>query len=128
MEVDCERAPGSISQVSVEGERFVAETGSGAIHHLNALASALWRLHEERVAPGEMVDIVHAAFPDVPRGRIEDDVAKLLRDFKRKGLATRADGEDASRRDRGSPDFRPRPDTATPEAGRRPPPGRRHSA
>jgi hypothetical protein len=90
-EVSEDPSPGALNEVTVEGERFLAESGPGAIHHLNALASALWRLYQEQVAPEEMVELVHAAFPEVPRSRIERDVEKLLRDFMRKGLLHSSD-------------------------------------
>lgn len=75
-----------INEVEVDGERFLADSRCGTIHHLNPLASALWRLLQEWATREEIVELLRAAFPETSLETIESDVSALLDQFRLSGL------------------------------------------
>lgn len=79
------RSP-EITETVVEGERFLADAQGAAIHHLNPVASAVWNLLAEPMTKGQVIDLLHAAFPDVDRDVITRDVTSLIRDLSAKRL------------------------------------------
>ena len=70
----------------MDGESFLAESASGAIHHLNPLASALWRILRQGATRDGLTALVRAAYPEVPEATVERDIAAILADFDAKGL------------------------------------------
>lgn len=91
-----------ISEVTVDGERFLADSKSGSIHNLNPLASAIWRLLEQPVTREVMVAIVRVGYPEVPQEMIETDISAILERFEAKDLITRAGAEALATHHRGS--------------------------
>jgi len=75
-----------ISVVSVDGQSFLADDQGAAIHHLNAVGSAIWALLAEPTALGEMVELLLIAFPKVSRDQVESDVGALIKSLKSKNL------------------------------------------
>ncbi len=80
-----QRGP-QVTEVTVEGERFLADPQGAAIHHLNPVASAVWHLLTEPMSKDQMVDLIHSAFPEVAREQIAGDVRILIRDLAAKQL------------------------------------------
>jgi Coenzyme PQQ synthesis protein D (PqqD) len=71
------RAPG-VETREVGGEIFVAAPGPKTIHHLDRMASAAWRALAQPRSAEELADLFAAAFPDMPRRKMEKDVKALL--------------------------------------------------
>jgi hypothetical protein len=88
-----------ITETKVGAEHFLADSKGAAIHNLNAVGSAVWRLMAEPKTVEELVDPLHAAFPDVPRGQIERDVRALLGSLEAKQLVLTGSEEIAERED-----------------------------
>ncbi len=70
----------------VDDECFLADLDGNAIHHLNPIGMAVWRLMARPTDSNEIVAALANAFPDVERERIEQDVAELVAALRRKGL------------------------------------------
>ncbi len=68
----------TVTERRVGAEHFLANPQGMAIHHLNPVGAAVWQLMAEPSTLGQLVDPLHAAFPEVPRAQIEQDVSKLL--------------------------------------------------
>ena len=68
----------AISAHEVDGEIFLTDPRDGAIHHLNPMASGLWRLLAEPITTDQAVEVVQTAFPSLKRQRLERDVAALF--------------------------------------------------
>jgi hypothetical protein len=79
------RHPGA-AEVEVDGERFLADPSGIAVHHLNPIGSAVWTLLEHPVTIKEATDTLHAAFPDLDRGRLERDVTSLIKSLTKRRL------------------------------------------
>jgi hypothetical protein len=62
----------------VGAEHFLANPQGKAIHHLNPIGAAVWQLMVEPSTLDELVEPLHAAFPQIPRTQIEHDVRRLL--------------------------------------------------
>ena len=73
---------------SVDGELFLAGEGDGTIYHLNLLGAGVWNLLEQPISGGEIVDILHGAFPDQERAAVERDAAALVAALVSLGFAT----------------------------------------
>jgi hypothetical protein len=74
----------------VEGELFLAAPGPGTIHHLNRMASAVWRTFVEPRSAEELIVLFRAAFPDVPGRSIAKDVTDIVGFFAASKLIVRA--------------------------------------
>ena len=74
----------------VEGELFLAAPGPGTIHHLNRMASAVWRTFVEPRTAEELIALFRAAFPDVPRRSIAKDVTDIVAFLAASKLIVRA--------------------------------------
>jgi Coenzyme PQQ synthesis protein D (PqqD) len=59
-------------------EIFLVAPGDGAIHQLDATASAAWRALSEPKSLEELIALFQAAFPDAPKRRIATDIQNLL--------------------------------------------------
>jgi PqqD family protein of HPr-rel-A system len=75
-----------LSVSHLDGETYLADARSGAIHHLDAIATAIWHLLSEPADVGQLAEELAGAFPDVPPTQIADDVAALLADLEARGL------------------------------------------
>jgi hypothetical protein len=65
---------------------YVADPEGRAIKRLDPLASAVWEMLAVPFAASDLNEVLAGAFPDTPRERIADDVARLLRDMAAAGL------------------------------------------
>lgn len=75
-----------IAEHQVDGEQFLADDSGRAIHHLNAVGSAVWRLLAQPMTLDQVADQLHAAFPDVTRDRIHADLTELFESLVAKNL------------------------------------------
>jgi hypothetical protein len=75
-----------VSMVTLDGESFLADAGSAAIHQLNSVGSAIWNLLAEPTTIGEMIELLLVAFPEVSRDQVEADVVALVNSLKSKNL------------------------------------------
>lgn len=71
------QAPG-VQLRAVDDDSFLIDPENGTIHHLNMLGAAIWRQLDEPVAVDDLLDLLCAAFPDVPKTRIKLDLNSLL--------------------------------------------------
>lgn len=77
---------GDIHMVSLDGECFLADDRGHAIHHLNPVGSAIWSLLSKAVSIDEILDLLHAAFPDSDRGALRRDLREMLAILRAKDL------------------------------------------
>ncbi|MBU0726908.1 MAG: PqqD family protein [Alphaproteobacteria bacterium] len=68
----------AVAAHEVDGEIFLTDPRDGAIHHLNLMASGLWRLLAEPITTKQAVEVVQTAFPSLQRQRLERDVTALF--------------------------------------------------
>ena len=59
-------------------DSFLVDPASDAIHHLNEFGAAVWRLFAEARRPSDVVELIHAAFPEVPKPEISRDLTSLI--------------------------------------------------
>jgi hypothetical protein len=71
---------------AVEDDTFLIDPEIGTIHHLNQLGAAIWRQLDGPVSVPELIELLCAAFPEVPPARITADVESLLATLKAEGL------------------------------------------
>ena len=72
-------------------ELFLVAAGDGAIHQLDATASAAWRALSEPKSLDELIVLFQAAFPDVPKRRIAADIKDLIAFLSKRHLIVRID-------------------------------------
>jgi hypothetical protein len=70
----------------VDGDIFLADAKGTAIHQLNPLGAAVWRLLAEAASEADAVEVLHRAFPAVDRRVIERDLATLFDAFAAGGF------------------------------------------
>ncbi len=75
-----------VAETLVDGEGFLTDPDGVAIHHLNPLAQALWRLLAEPMTVADLVELLRAAFPDADVEAIDRDVGLLIETLTRKRL------------------------------------------
>lgn len=88
-----------VEEREVEGEFFLIAPGSGSIHHLDALAAAVWRLFAKPTDVRQVAPLLRAAFPEVPASRIAADLDRLVADFRAGRLIEPAPARRATRPD-----------------------------
>jgi len=86
----CFRRCASLAETRLDGETYLADSRSGAIHHLDPIATAVWHLLAQPMHDGEIVAELCAAFPGVDPSRIAADVAALLNDLQSRKLIREA--------------------------------------
>ncbi len=79
------RKPG-ISERPVGEEIFLVDAAGETIYHLNSVGAGFWRLMDGTCGLREAVAVLHQAFPDVDRARIDADVGALARSLQLRGL------------------------------------------
>lgn len=72
-----ERDPDSTG-TEVDGETFLVKTGEEDIHHLDIIASGLWRFLEKPHDTNELEAVFEAAFPEVPLEKLRGDLNHAL--------------------------------------------------
>jgi hypothetical protein len=67
-----------VGETRIESDVFLVEPGTDEVFFLDATGAALWQLLSEPQTLFEIEAVFAAAFPDVPRDRLEGDLAALL--------------------------------------------------
>lgn len=75
-----------ISEIKSGNDAFLADANGAAIHHLNTVGSAIWNLLAEPITAAQIVELLLVAFPQADAGQVEDDVRRLIKILKSKGL------------------------------------------
>lgn len=70
-----------------DGDLFLA--GAQSVLHLNETGAGLWNLLDEPCSEAEASDILAELFPDIPRVRIDRDVAVIFHALAAAGMVTR---------------------------------------
>ncbi len=83
------RRAARVEEREVGDEYFLVALGPETTHHLNRMASAVWRALAEPKTTEEMVALFHFAFPDTPKRKIARDVTVLLADLESSKLIVR---------------------------------------
>ena len=87
-----------MSERLVDGELFLVDGTGETIYHLNPIGTGLWRLLDGSCGIQDAAELLHQAFPDVERKKIESDVATLTYDLLRRGLLVHGRYSKANRR------------------------------
>lgn len=74
----------------IGGDQFLIHAATDAIHHIDPIGAAIWRLLAKPVTIADIETLLIAAFPDVPRGQIAVDLRRLLNNLKVWGLIREA--------------------------------------
>lgn len=74
-----------VSEIEVNGQKFLANSQSGQITWLNEAASAVWHLLGETMTANDIIDLMTVAFPDVEPQILTEDVQRVLRDLVKSG-------------------------------------------
>jgi hypothetical protein len=77
--------PGTV-EVQIGERLYLADREGRAIHRMDWLASAIWIVLAEPIAPAEIEDLLVEAFPEAGRDRISTDLRRLLTQFDEAGL------------------------------------------
>lgn len=80
-----------LRETHIDGEHYLADARNGAIHHLDPIATAIWRLLDEATGEDEVVAALTDAFPGVPGETVARDVAALLDDLRQRDLIVAMD-------------------------------------
>ena len=89
------RHPQVVEKV-VDQDLFLVSQDRRAIFHLNPVGVAVWRLLGDRLGLDQIVELVHAAFPEVGRADIRRDIANLLDTLVAKRLVIAAPNRNAA--------------------------------
>lgn len=68
----------TVREEAVDDKLFLIDREEAAIHMLEPVGQAVWRLLLEPVSIDEVTDILHRAFPDTDRAQIRDDVEAIF--------------------------------------------------
>ena len=68
---------------------FIIDEQEKAIHALEGIGIAVWRLTAEPMSAREIAGGILEAFPDVPEARIAADVRRMLKDLELFALVRR---------------------------------------
>lgn len=79
----------AVSATAVESETFLVDADGNQIYHLDAMASAVWRLLEAPQRIDDVYETFCQAFPDVERARIRIDIESCLGELLRLGFVVR---------------------------------------
>lgn len=80
------RAKPGIVERNLNGDEFIADEDTGRVFHLNATASAIWRMLSAGDSTKAISSVMCEAFPDVDRDRISHDVDTISRSLRENGL------------------------------------------
>lgn len=62
----------------IDGEVFLVKAGLEDIHHLDTIATGVWRFLETPRQVDELESVFEAAFPDIPAPTIREDLSRAL--------------------------------------------------
>ena len=82
------RRNSAVTERAIDDAVFLASPESEEIIELNPMGTGLWRLLADRISVEEAVEVLHQAFPEIARERIEADVSALIAALAEKGLVT----------------------------------------
>lgn len=80
-----------VSEVSLEGKRYLAGGNDRNIIYLNESAAAIWQLLSQPSTLADIVELLAAAFPEQDPARLTDDVTATLQAFAGNQLVEVAD-------------------------------------
>ena len=83
-----QKTPDVIEQL-IDGQSFLCSGNGQSIHHLDTLASAIWKLMSEPFKTDEMLKLLNEAFPNVPKTQLNQDLCKLIDTLESKSLIRR---------------------------------------
>jgi hypothetical protein len=86
---ECFRRNPAVVERQIDDTVFLVNPEDDTIFYLNPLSAGLWRLLADPISIADAGRIVQEAFPDTPSDQIAADVAKLIADLEKKGLALR---------------------------------------
>ena len=92
----CLQRKHGISEITTDGDAFLADANGAAIHHLNAVGSAIWNLLAEPITIEQIIELLLVAFPEAEAGQVERDVRKLIRTLNSKKLLVEGPGHAGS--------------------------------
>lgn len=81
--------PGT-TEIRLGQNLYLADAAGRAIQKIDPLGAVIWDVLAEPTPPDEIAAILAEAFPDVPRDRIEGDIARLLSHMAEAGLTAPA--------------------------------------
>lgn len=85
----CFRRNPAILKRRIDDTVFLVNPADDTIFYLNPLSAGLWKLLADPISIADAGRIVQEAFPDTPPAQIAADVAKLIAELEKKGLAFR---------------------------------------
>nr|MCU0829421.1 PqqD family protein [Tabrizicola sp.] len=65
---------------------YLADPEGGAIHRMDSLAAEIWSVLGDAASPGDLKELLAAAFPDTDPGVMAQDLDRLLQSFAVAGL------------------------------------------
>ncbi len=71
------RSP-SILGKALDDELLLIDNEADVIFNLNPLGTAVWRFLDTPREAGEIIEVLGAAFPDIPEEQIREDTLSLL--------------------------------------------------
>jgi len=77
-----------VTERAIDDAVFLAGPDTEEIFQLNPMGTVLWRLLADPIGVEEVVEVLHRAFPDIARKRIETDVSALIAALVDRGLVT----------------------------------------
>lgn len=80
----------AVKETVVDDELFLAQSATGAMYYLDTISMGVWRLLDEARSREELVDVYMAAFPNVDREQIEQDLTHFLEDMLAQGVVIEA--------------------------------------
>ena len=84
------QAPGVVVR-QVDEDVFLSDPDTGTVHHIDAIAMAIWRLLAEPQSVPEIATLLQEAFPETNRTTISRDLDDLIHDLLKNELIEEAD-------------------------------------
>lgn len=82
----------AIAGKAIEDEIFLFDAGGASVYHLNALASAIWRLLETPHSVSEVAALLSELFPETRADTIRADIGALFADLDANGVIETVSG------------------------------------
>lgn len=83
------RRTAGVSETAVEGDLYLVHPASQEIYHLDAMATALWRLLAEPQREADLIAAFAEAFPAIEHARLAGDITGAVETLLRQGLIGR---------------------------------------
>ena len=75
-----------IVEKSLDDELLLIDDAEDVIFNLNPIGTAVWHFLESPRKKAEILHVLYAAFPDIPRQQIDRDTDSLLTQLRDRGL------------------------------------------